>query len=52
MTRELIGGYPAADDREQLGRFLRYAVPLEPESLTEFLGDLKYDQQVKAPSRH
>jgi hypothetical protein len=28
MTHELIGGYPAADDHEQMGRFLRYAFPL------------------------
>jgi len=34
MTRELIGGYPAADDREQMGRFLRYAFPLEFDSFS------------------
>lgn len=28
MSDELIGGYPAADDREQVGRFLRHAFPL------------------------
>ena len=28
MTHELIGGYPATDGHEQMGRFLRYAFPL------------------------
>lgn len=28
MTLELIGRYPAANDREQMGRFLRHAFPL------------------------
>jgi hypothetical protein len=32
MTGELIGGYAAASDREQMGRFLRYAFPLDLES--------------------
>jgi hypothetical protein len=32
MIHELIGRYPAPDDREQLGRFLRHAFPLGVES--------------------
>jgi hypothetical protein len=34
MTDDLIGGYPAANDREQLGRFLRHAFPLGLESFS------------------
>ena len=51
MARELIGGYAAADDREQMGRFLRYAFPLGLESFTELLNAVD-DKRVKAPSRH
>ncbi len=51
MTRELIGGYPAADVREQMGRFLRHAFPLGLGSFTELLSDLKDDERVKAPCR-
>jgi hypothetical protein len=32
MTHELIGGYAAADDHEEMGRFLRHAFPLGLES--------------------
>jgi hypothetical protein len=38
---ELIGGYLAANDREQMGRFLRHASPLGSESFTELLSKLK-----------
>ena len=35
MTHEIIGEYPAADDREQMGRFLRHAFPLGLGSFAE-----------------
>ena len=37
MTHELIGEYPAADDREQMGRFIRHAFPLGLGSFAELL---------------
>jgi hypothetical protein len=37
MNHELIGEYPAADDREQMGRFLRQAFPLGLGSFGELL---------------
>ena len=52
MTRELIGGFPAANDREQIGRFLRYAFPLGPASFGEVLSDREGKGEVKPPSRH
>ena len=52
MTRELIGGFPAASDREQMGRFLRYALPLELGSFAELLSDREEKEQVKPPARH
>jgi hypothetical protein len=52
MTRELIGDYPAASDREQMGRFLRHAFPLGFESLAELLSVLKDDKRVEAPSQY
>lgn len=44
MKRELIGGYPAADSREQMGRFLSYAFPFELDSFSELLGDLEHKE--------
>jgi hypothetical protein len=52
MTPELIGGYPAADGREQMGRFLRHAFPLGLRSFTELLEILNDEKRMKAPSRH
>ena len=52
MTRELIGGFSAANDREQMGRFLRYAFPLGLESFAELLNEREEKEQVKAPARH
>lgn len=51
MARELIGGYPAANDREQMGRLLRYAFPLGLGSFTGLLKNLKHDERVTAPLR-
>lgn len=51
MARELIGGHAAANDREQMGRFLRHAFPLGLGSFTELLNALD-EKRVKAPSRH
>ena len=51
MARELIDGF-AANDREQMGRFLRHAFPLGLGLFTELLSDLKDDEGAKAPSRH
>jgi hypothetical protein len=51
MARELIGDYAAANDREQMGRFLRRAFPLGLESFTELLSALD-EKRAKAPSRH
>jgi hypothetical protein len=48
MTRELIGGYPAADGREQIGRFLRYAFPLGLGSFPELLNDLENKERAKS----
>ncbi|HEX5237953.1 MAG TPA: hypothetical protein VFW39_05765 [Sphingomicrobium sp.] len=47
MTRELIGGFPAANDREQMGRFLHYAFPLGPGSFEELLGRLEEEKRAK-----
>lgn len=52
MKHELIGGYVAANDREQMGRFLRHAFPLGVGSFTELLKVLNDDERPKAPSRH
>jgi hypothetical protein len=41
VTNELIGRYPATDDREQIGRFLRFAFPIGLGSFTELLSALK-----------
>ena len=41
MTSELIRRYAAANDREQMGRFLRHAFPLGLASFTELLSTLK-----------
>jgi hypothetical protein len=43
MDHELIGEFPAADDREQMGRFLRQAFPLGLGSFAELLCALKDD---------
>ena len=44
MTHELIGEYPAVDDREQMGRFLRHAFPLGLGSYAELLGALSGEE--------
>jgi hypothetical protein len=50
MTNGLIGDYPAADDREQIGRFLRHAFPLGAQAFAELLRRLENKEQVKSPS--
>jgi len=52
MTRELIGGFPAANDREQMGRFLRHAFPLGLGSFKELLGSLEDQEKAKIPLHH
>ena len=52
MKHELIGGFPAADSREQMGRFLRHAFPLRLSSFSELLRSLEDAERAKAPSRH
>jgi hypothetical protein len=52
MTRELIGGFPAANDREQIGRFLRYAFPVGLESFKELPGRPTDGEKAKSPRRH
>ena len=51
MTRELIGDY-SANDRELLGRFLRYAFPLRVGSFAEILSAHKDNKRDKKTSRH
>ena len=51
MNHELIGKYPAADDREQMGRFLRQAFPLGLGSFVELLSALK-DKDASGNSTH
>ena len=41
MAYELIGEFPAVDDREQVGHLLRFAFPLALESFPELLDMLK-----------
>src|SRR6266542_3673745 len=52
MTGEFIGGDPLASDREQMGRFLRYAFPLGLQSFTELPSDIKDEERMKPSSRH
>jgi hypothetical protein len=52
MKHELIGGYPTADGREQMGRFLRHAFPLDLGSFARTLNGAADEKEVKAPSRH
>jgi hypothetical protein len=52
MSRELIGEYPAANDREQMGRFLRHAFPLGLGSFSELLDLLKGDERPQSQFRH
>lgn len=51
MTRELIGGY-SANDRELVGRFLRYAFPLRVGSFTEILSAHKNNKRDTRTSHH
>ena len=51
MTRELIGGFPAANDREQMGRFLRHSFPLGLGAFAELLKDLEDKELPRARSR-
>jgi len=44
VTHELIGEYPAADDREQMGRFIRHAFPLGLGSFAELMDALNGDE--------
>ena len=43
MMQQLLGEYPAADDREQMGRFLRHAFPLGMGSFADLPYALKGD---------
>lgn len=52
MKQELIDGVPAANDREQIGKFLRYAFPLKLGSFAELLSDLGGKERMRIPSRH
>lgn len=52
MTRELLGGYAAANDREQMGRFLRHAFPLGMESFADLLRELEDEERAKTLPRH
>lgn len=57
MAHELIGGYPAADRREQIGRFLRHVFPLALESFAaeafaDTLNRVEASERVKSQSRH
>lgn len=49
MIHELISRYPAADDREQMGRFLRHAFPLGTESFSGLVG--KNGVEERQPTR-
>lgn len=44
MTYQLLGEYPAADDREQIGRLLRHAFPLSLGSFAELLSAIKGEE--------
>lgn len=52
VTRELIGGFPAADGREQMGQFLRHAFPLGLGSFKELLVKLEEEERTKARRAH
>ena len=52
MAREILGRYPAASDREQIGQFLRHVFPLADETFAELLSDLEKKKRAKAPPRH
>jgi hypothetical protein len=49
---KILGTYPTADEREQMGRFLRHAFPLGLGSFSEALKDLKREERAEAASRH
>jgi hypothetical protein len=51
MTHELIGGLPAANEREQMGRILRYAFPLGLASFNELLGSFEDAKKAKSTYR-
>ena len=51
MNHELIGEYPAVDNREQVGRFLRQAFPLGLGSFVELLSALK-DKDASGNTMH
>lgn len=51
MNHELLGEYPATDDRDQMGRFLRHAFPLGLGSFAELLSALDGEQASGNPSR-
>jgi hypothetical protein len=51
VTHELIGEYPTADDREQMGRFLRHAFPLGLGLFAEFPSALRLEKTSSNPKR-
>jgi hypothetical protein len=52
VTKKLIGDFPAADDREQMGRFLSHAFPLGSKAFDALLSALDENEQRKGPTRH
>ena len=52
MTRELIGGFPANDGREQMGQLLRHAFPLGLGSFKQLLVKLEEEEQAKTKLAH
>lgn len=52
MAHELIGKYPAATDREQIGRFLRYAFRLRLASFNELRNVLEVHERTKSEPRY
>jgi hypothetical protein len=53
MAQKLIAGSPTADDREQMGEFLKEAFRLDPDAFDEFLDALDKVQQSRVrPAPH
>jgi hypothetical protein len=49
--RELLSGYAAANGREQMGRFLRYAFPLDLGYFSEVRNAPKNERRPELPPR-
>jgi hypothetical protein len=50
--RELLSSYAAANDREQMGRFLRHAFPLDLGFFPEVRNAPNNEQRPESPSGH